>query len=71
MTLILEILYNLWVGGILIFSFNALSRLVFGKSEYKKNFKLFFLTVAFSIVWPLAIISPEGRSALLGNLHKL
>jgi hypothetical protein len=69
--LILEILYNVWMGGTLIFVFNALSRCIFGNPHYKKNIKLFFLTSLFASVWPLAIISPEGRSALLGNLHKL
>lgn len=67
--IILEIIYNIWIGGTILWTLNMISTFVFGKHPW--IWKQFFTTVWFILIWPLALISPDGRNALLGNLHKL
>lgn len=67
--MILEILYNIWLGGTILFTLNMISTFIFG--NHKWVWKQFFATAWFVIIWPLALISPEGRKHLFGKFHQL
>ncbi len=67
--MILEILYNIWFGGVILGVLNMVSTFVFGSNKWA--WKQFFATSWFIAIWPLAIVSPEGRAHLLGKFHKL
>lgn len=67
--MILEIMYNIWFGGTLLWLINMFSTFVFGKQNWQ--WWHFFTTVFFILIWPFALTSPEGRKYLLGKLHQL
>lgn len=66
---ILELLWNLWFAGAIISILHMVSTFCFGKPGWR--WKSFFATVWFSLIWPLAILSPEGRKHLLGRINEL
>jgi hypothetical protein len=66
---ILEILYNIWLGGVILFTLNMMSTFIFGKHNWV--WRQLFASIWFTLIWPLALVSPEGRNHLFGKLHQL
>jgi hypothetical protein len=59
---LLRLLYVAWmIGAVLVFS-RGLSQMLFGKSVAGST--AFFRTVFMAVIWPIAMLTPEGRAAL-------
>jgi hypothetical protein len=55
---------RLWLMGAIIIAFVSVSAFVFRRPH---GVKLLLLRLAMSIVWPLALLSSQGRAALFGK----
>lgn len=58
---------RLWLVGSLVFSFFAVSDLLF--SAQKRRWQKFARRLFFVTAWPLALCSARGREALGGKLE--
>lgn len=63
------IIFRLWAWGIVIFCINAISRFVF-KPALSRILST-ISALAYSLIWPLALCSPEGRNVLLNRIEQL
>jgi len=57
---------RLWLFGLLVVSVLSLSDFVFRRPH---GFKLLVRRLALGLIWPLAIVSSEGRRKLMGRFR--
>ncbi|MCE9566388.1 MAG: hypothetical protein K8U57_30560 [Planctomycetes bacterium] len=68
---LLRIFYSIWLLGAVIFTFNAVSSLIFSDDLDGKRLKALLATPIFCAVWPLSLFSSPGRKVLLGKFNQL
>lgn len=62
MLVLLRLVYIAWViGAVVVFS-RGLSQMLFGNRAAGSG--QFFRAVFMALVWPIALLTPEGRAAL-------
>lgn len=69
MRIVLLVFYNAWLLGFGILTINTVSRFIF--STPKIPFEDAGRAFLFSLIWPIAIFSPQGRKSLLVHAQKL
>ena len=69
--IIMRIAYGIWILGAFSFSINALSVAIFSKKSLTNKAKYAVKAVFLSLVWPVALMSPSGRSILTQKLNQL
>lgn len=66
---ILELFYDLWLGGIILSLINLFSTVLFGGAHV--TLRQAAGTVWFTLIWPIGLLSPVGRKYLTGRFHQL
>lgn len=56
------ILVSLWGLGTSFLLFNALSRAAFSRKRFLTRLGNLACDIAFAIIWPIALLSSEGRA---------
>jgi TM2 domain-containing membrane protein YozV len=59
---LLELLYLVWMIGAVVVFARGLSQMLFGKVGAGSN--AFFRAIFMAVIWPIALLTPEGRAAL-------
>jgi len=67
--MIIVIIWRIYFFGMFIFMSNAVSSWAFQPS--KKQFNAMWKALAFMPIWPLAVLSKQGRMVLLSKIKKL
>jgi hypothetical protein len=62
MLVFLRLLYVIWMIGAVIVFARGLSQMLFGKNVAAST--AFFRAIFMAAIWPIAILTPEGRAAL-------
>jgi TM2 domain-containing membrane protein YozV len=62
MVALLELLYLAWIIGAVVVFARGLSQMLFGKVVAGTN--VFFRAIFMAVIWPIALLTPEGRAAL-------
>ncbi len=62
--ILLRIFYLIYFLGIALFIYHALSRMLFSSGGFLKKLAALGKEIAFSVVWPLALFSKDGRKKL-------
>lgn len=70
MRIVLLIFYNTWLVGFFLLSVNALSRWAFSHWDHSV-FTGALRAIAFALIWPVSVFSPEGRRALFMRAKQL
>ena len=68
---IMRLFYGLWMLGILVFSLNTLSSLLFDKAPWRTKAKAILILPLFLAIWPLSLFSKGGRKILLCKFNQL
>lgn len=69
--IVMRLFYAVWALGVMAFLLNAISFSIFSKARAGRRLKMLLVQFCFCIVWPLAVISPEGRKILFSKINKL
>jgi uncharacterized membrane protein YuzA (DUF378 family) len=59
---VLRLLYLIWMIGAVIVFARGLSQMLFGNNASAST--VFFRAVFMAAIWPIAMLTPEGRAAL-------
>ncbi len=65
---VFQLLYVIWMIGAVIVFARGLSQMLFGKNVAALT--VFFRAVFMAAIWPVAMLTPEGRAALRAMSHK-
>lgn len=68
---VVEILWVVYLVGILVICLHHLSVSIFEKAEPFHKQRSLLASVGFAVIWPLALFSSEGRSELKHKITKL
>lgn len=68
---IMRLLYAIWAAGILLLWLHAISRTLFARGRIRKKVIFLFVTALFSVAWPFAVFSPEGRKILWHKIEEI
>lgn len=69
--ILMRLFYSVYFIGLLLSLLNALSILVFDKTPFKQKVVTFLKMLGLSFVWPLAVMSPQGRVVLTKRIQKM
>lgn len=62
MSALLRLIYIAWIIGAIVVFLRGLSQMLFGRGAAGST--QFFRAIFMAIVWPIALMTPEGRAAL-------
>ena len=65
---LLELLYLVWIIGAVVVFARGLSQMLFGKDVAALT--VFIRAIFMAAIWPIAMLTPEGRAALRAMSHR-
>ena len=71
MILLWRLGYNIWLVGIAAMWLITLSNLIFARGAWRRKLIKFGKAIALSFVWPLALLTPQGRKILRLNTKEV
>lgn len=67
---LLRVFYGIWAMGSIAFIALTIGTTMFSTDGWKKRVRVFARRVLHAFIWPIALMSAKGRTALLTDLEE-